>query len=820
MVSVTQQMKRNMFSKHKLLPLHTWVFLLLVIFLLVNIVSSDDYYEILGVQRDASTKDIRRAFKKLALKMHPDKNPSDPHAHDKFLKVNRAYEVLKDEELRKKFDRFGEEGLKDQGQWGQRYESWNFYKTEFGLYDEDPEVVTLSKTDFENSVFGEDIWFVNFYSPRCHHCHDLAPTWRKFAKEMEGVIRIGAVNCWDDNPLCTQQGIMQYPTLVIYPRKEFYTGAKTLTALTRHALRQVKATVHDLFGGNFKKVLTSDEIKSTPLLMIYCGATQGSGDEDTADLVFAECLDKDDRLKVAAILDKAVTVAHIDCIASGTMCERLGVPGNALKFYKKAVQVKKGKGTVIDFGEPKEIANEVLKMLSDIPIIDETEFRRIRSQLPTNSSEDPMLIQFLSNSEQTELELRKLPWLLDDINVVRLDCSKYMTLCQSLYVDKILPVVALFRKDGEHEMHHGRMMAQDIAAFARESITSQVHMLDPSDFPNPVIEGDEYWFVDFFSPHCPPCKQLLPEWRKAARQLSGQVKFGTVDCTVHNALCIQNNIRSYPTTVFYNNTTPHTFTGVNTAKDLTDFVQDILHPLVVELTPIRFDSLLKTKSKDEMWLVDFFAPWCGPCQQLAPEWRKLAKLLNGTAQLGTVDCVKWNGLCSQYGVASYPTIRLYPQGKSGLAGSTQYTGWQRDANSLQGWVYSYLPSVAVTLDMQNFASKLLKATEPWLVYFYAGPWCGPCTTFMPQFENAVRALEGRVHAGKMNCDHNQGSCMSAGVNAYPSIRLYMGAKKKGSSQGWVGEYINHMQGLDFIVNFVKGRVPADKIKKKTPKDEL
>ena len=57
----------------------------------------------------------------------------DPKAHDKFLEVNRAYEVLKDDDLRKKYDRFGEEGLKDQGQgrWN-RYESWNYYKTEFG----------------------------------------------------------------------------------------------------------------------------------------------------------------------------------------------------------------------------------------------------------------------------------------------------------------------------------------------------------------------------------------------------------------------------------------------------------------------------------------------------------------------------------------------------------------------------------------------------------------------------------------------------------------------------------------------------------------
>ena len=56
----------------------------------------------------------------------------DPEAHNKFVLINRAYEVLKDEDLRKKYDRFGEEGLKEQKQQWNRYESWQFYKTEFG----------------------------------------------------------------------------------------------------------------------------------------------------------------------------------------------------------------------------------------------------------------------------------------------------------------------------------------------------------------------------------------------------------------------------------------------------------------------------------------------------------------------------------------------------------------------------------------------------------------------------------------------------------------------------------------------------------------
>lgn len=57
----------------------------------------------------------------------------DPDAHDKFLRLTRAYEVLKDEDLRKKYDEFGEEGLNDDFKGGRRrYESWKFYQQNFG----------------------------------------------------------------------------------------------------------------------------------------------------------------------------------------------------------------------------------------------------------------------------------------------------------------------------------------------------------------------------------------------------------------------------------------------------------------------------------------------------------------------------------------------------------------------------------------------------------------------------------------------------------------------------------------------------------------
>src|ERR1700735_4862920 len=78
-------------------------------------VSKADYYELLGVSRDATDQELKSAYRKQALKHHPDRNPGDHAAEEKFKLASEAYQVLSDADKRAVYDRYGHAGLSGQG---------------------------------------------------------------------------------------------------------------------------------------------------------------------------------------------------------------------------------------------------------------------------------------------------------------------------------------------------------------------------------------------------------------------------------------------------------------------------------------------------------------------------------------------------------------------------------------------------------------------------------------------------------------------------------------------------------------------------------
>jgi molecular chaperone DnaJ len=92
-----------------------------------------DYYEVLGVGRDASEEEVKRAYRKLAVKFHPDKNPDDPNAEEKFKELGEAYDVLMDSDKRAAYDRFGHAAFASGGAgFGGFHDPFDIFREVFG----------------------------------------------------------------------------------------------------------------------------------------------------------------------------------------------------------------------------------------------------------------------------------------------------------------------------------------------------------------------------------------------------------------------------------------------------------------------------------------------------------------------------------------------------------------------------------------------------------------------------------------------------------------------------------------------------------------
>ncbi len=119
-----------------------------------DIMAKRDYYEVLGVSKSASADDIKRAYRRMAMKYHPDKNPGDKEAETKFKECAEAYEVLSDPEKRRRYDQLGHDGLRG-----------------IGMRD-------FSRMNVEDifSMFGFDDFFGDIFGTRSRRARRAGPT--------------------------------------------------------------------------------------------------------------------------------------------------------------------------------------------------------------------------------------------------------------------------------------------------------------------------------------------------------------------------------------------------------------------------------------------------------------------------------------------------------------------------------------------------------------------------------------------------------------------------------------------------------------------
>jgi len=198
-------------------------------------------------------------------------------------------------------------------------------------------------------------------------------------------------------------------------------------------------------------------------------------------------------------------------------------------------------------------------------------------------------------------------------------------------------------------------------------------------------------------------------------------------------------------------------------------------------------------------LVEFYAPWCGHCKTLEPEYAAAAKELKKDGIfLAKVDATKEGELAKEYFVQGFPTLILFRKGVkvedySGPRTSKEIVSYMRKQADPD---WKPPPSLVLPLTMDNF-TKTAKAKDMMVVYFYA-PWCKHCKQLEPEMEGAAAELEGwGVTVAKVDGTREKELADQYNVAGWPTIKMFR--------RGRVYEY-NGPREKQNIIDFMKEQV--------------
>jgi protein disulfide-isomerase A6 len=197
---------------------------------------------------------------------------------------------------------------------------------------------------------------------------------------------------------------------------------------------------------------------------------------------------------------------------------------------------------------------------------------------------------------------------------------------------------------------------------------------------------------------------------------------------------------------------------------------------------------------DQIVLVKFFAPWCGHCKALAPEWVKAAQVLKGVAKVAAVDMDQHQALGAPYDVKGFPTLKIFGADKSKPkdyqsgrdAQSIAQAAVQEAASIVQarlgGGSGGGASSASVTLTDENFDKEVMNSDELWLVAFVA-PWCGHCKALAPEWTSAANDLDGKFKMGQVDATTEKSLAQKYGVQGFPTIKYFGQDKQAADYQG-------------------------------------
>ncbi|KAF1332073.1 Protein disulfide-isomerase domain, partial [Globisporangium splendens] len=283
-------------------------------------------------------------------------------------------------------------------------------------------------------------------------------------------------------------------------------------------------------------------------------------------------------------------------------------------------------------------------------------------------------------------------------------------------------------------------------AHAMYSSKGPVKLLDAKGIRE-MQKDSGVWLVEFYAPWCGHCKNLAPEWKKAAKALDGVVNvaagkswcFVWFDCDQHKDLAAQFGVQGFPTIKIFgeNKKKPTDYQGQRTAQGIVDAAiaesrkivkarlsggatknsgsagskkkpssssnkgSKASNSDVVTLTDDNFDDLVLNSG--DVWLVEFYAPWCGHCKALAPEWEQAASDLKGAVKLGALDATAHEQKAAEYGIRGFPTIKVFGPSASSASDAQDYQG-ARTASGITSYALQALEKLGGGLKIKELYS--------------------------------------------------------------------------------------------------------------------
>ncbi|KAM3964314.1 dnaJ homolog subfamily C member 10-like [Aphomia sociella] len=703
------------------------------------------YYEILGLSKQASTQDIKQAYKKLAVKFHPDKN-SNKGEQEKFIKISEAYETLKDPEKRRKYDLYGSFSSYTRKY---DYHSQSEYNDLFynGLYHGDANVDTLSGQSFYNYL-SEGFYFINFYSPFCPPCQSLVDHWKKLAEIYKGIVKIGAVNCKYHNSFCyNSMRIGSYPSLLFYPNGKhgnyvYYRGDRTLEALDQFIMSYLGSRVH---------VPTVSLLRSKHTTMAY--------------VLGSNRIDRNALTRIAYHLNGLVTLVIVedDNLRAELTSDE----------YTTVVFRYKGENIEIKSTEEKEVLKEIVDALPKTELIDPNKLKEIRNKL--RSGQKKPWVLYFSAKGHDRLLLNKMRLDFPDMHFGEVDCDKWGELCSSLQVQEA-PAWGILKGGGAYQRAAD---TSDIKTFIQTSVhATSLHTLSASDFKR-ILDGDMGIWVLVVIPYQLPWDHISKTFTRTSLHFTNfeDINFGIMACTLSTEQHCRE-VANQPTVLVQNSGKRHTYTGKIEEEDILEFIHLIMDSDDLELNEQQALEILDASGREHTWLVAYFPTHCGRlCDQLEHEWRIVAQKLRPLefVRVGLLRCSGATGLCSNI---RSPSARLYP-----LAAAQHYTislQHLSEAPYILEWALSHIDESVEKLNWHSFTKNVIseelnptRYKKPWLVYFHS-PRCYKCYEMYTDFAITGIFLNNAVQLGKVNCLTDRGLCQHEQITSYPSLKLYLG----------------------------------------------